>query len=67
MNNRYLLERLAGRDPNLRASDADRERVIDLLKAAFVDGVLTRDEFGVRAGHALEARCEKLACRSRLS
>ena len=38
------------------ASDADRERAIDLLKAAFVDGVLTRDELAVRTGHALKAR-----------
>ena len=38
------------------ASDADRERVIDLLKAAFVQGVLTRDDFDARAGAALTAR-----------
>jgi hypothetical protein len=30
--------------------------VIDLLKAAFVQGLLTKDEFDVRAGHALTAR-----------
>ena len=38
------------------ASDADRERAIDLLKTAFVDGVLTRDELAVRTGHTLKAR-----------
>jgi hypothetical protein len=32
----------------LRASDADREQVIDALKAAFVQGRLTRDELGTR-------------------
>ena len=37
----------------LRASDADREQVIDTLKAAFVQGWLTRDQLGVRAGQAL--------------
>jgi len=40
----------------LRASDADRERVIDALKAAFVQGRLTRDELGRRAGQALASR-----------
>jgi hypothetical protein len=39
-----------------RASDADRERVIGVLKAAFVRGLLTKDEFDTRAGHALTAR-----------
>ena len=38
------------------ASDADRERVIDVLKTAFVQGVLTKDELAVRTGHALKAR-----------
>ena len=36
----------------LRASDADRERVVDTLKAAFVQGRLTRDELGMRTGLA---------------
>jgi Domain of unknown function (DUF1707) len=40
----------------LRASDADRERVIDTLKAAFVQGRLTRDELGRRTGQALASR-----------
>jgi Domain of unknown function (DUF1707) len=40
----------------IRASDADREQVIDTLKAAFVQGWLTRDQLGVRAGQALVSR-----------
>ena len=40
----------------LRASRADRERVIDLLKAAFVQGRLARDEFDARVGQALASR-----------
>lgn len=40
----------------LRASDADREQVIDALKAAFVQGLLTKDELGMRAGQALTSR-----------
>jgi Domain of unknown function (DUF1707) len=40
----------------LRAARADRERVIDLLKAAFVQGRLSRDEFDERVGQALVSR-----------
>ena len=40
----------------LRASRADRERVIDLLKAAFGQGRLDRNEFDVRIGQALASR-----------
>jgi hypothetical protein len=40
----------------LRASRADREQVIDLLKAAFVQDRLTRDEFDARVGQALASR-----------
>jgi Domain of unknown function (DUF1707) len=40
----------------LRASDADREQVIDTLKTAFVQGWLTRDQLGARAGQVLVSR-----------
>ena len=40
----------------LRASDADREQVIDTLKAAYVYGLLARDELDVRTGRALASR-----------
>ncbi len=40
----------------LRASHADREQVIDTLKAAFVQGRLAKDEFGARVGQALASR-----------
>jgi len=40
----------------LRTRHADRERVIQALKNAFVSGRLNRDEFDVRAGGALTAR-----------
>ena len=40
----------------LWASRADRERVIDLLKAAFVQDRLDRDEFDTRIGQALASR-----------
>ena len=45
----------AGGD-QIRAADADRERVIETLKDAFVHGRLTRDELGTRAGRALSAQ-----------
>lgn len=40
----------------LRASDADRERAIETLKDAFVQGMLAKDEFDIRAGQALTSR-----------
>jgi hypothetical protein len=39
-----------------RASDADREQAIDVLKAAFVQGRLTKDEFDARVGATLASR-----------
>ncbi len=45
----------AGRG-RLRASHAEREQAIEVLKAAFVQGRLTKDEFDARAGQALTAR-----------
>lgn len=51
----------AGRG-HLRASNADREQVISLLKPAFVQGRLTKDEFDLRVGQALASRtCAELA------
>ena len=38
------------------ASHTDREQVVDTLKAAFVEGRLTKDELDVRAGQAFAAR-----------
>jgi len=45
----------AGRG-RLRASHADREQVLDLLKAAFVQGRLTRDELDERLARVLASR-----------
>jgi hypothetical protein len=41
---------------DFRASDAEREQVIGMLKAAFVQGALTGNELDVRAGQAFTAR-----------
>jgi hypothetical protein len=40
----------------LRASDADRERVIGTLKAAYVYGLVTKEEFDARVGQTFAAR-----------
>jgi hypothetical protein len=40
----------------LRASHADREQVVDTLKAAFVQGMLDKDEFDLRVGQAFASR-----------
>jgi uncharacterized protein (UPF0261 family) len=40
----------AGGRGRLRASHADRERVISVLKAAFVQGRLAKDELDARGG-----------------
>ena len=44
------------RGARLRASHADRERVVDALKAAFVQGRLAKDEFDSRVAQTLAAR-----------
>jgi uncharacterized protein DUF1707 len=50
-------QRAAAQHPGqLRASHADREQAIEQLKAAFVDGRLTKDEFDLRAGQTLASR-----------
>ena len=40
----------------IRASDADRDRVLDTLGTAFVEGRLTEEEFHARAAWALTSR-----------
>ena len=40
----------------LRASNADREHVIEVLKAAFVQGRLAKEDFDVRVGQVLASR-----------
>jgi Domain of unknown function (DUF1707) len=46
----------AERRGHLRASHADREQVIDALKAAFVQGMLTKEELDARAGQTFASR-----------
>lgn len=46
----------AGGQGRLRASHADRELVIEVLKTAFVQGRLDGDEFDLRVGRALASQ-----------
>ena len=46
----------AARCGHLRACNADREQVIGVLKAAFVQGMLAKDEFDLRVGRAFASR-----------
>jgi hypothetical protein len=46
----------AGGRGRLRAAHADREQAIEVLKAAFVQGRLTKEDFDVRVGQVLASR-----------
>jgi uncharacterized membrane protein len=46
----------AGGNAYLRASTADRDRAVDVLKAGYAEGRLTKDEYDSRAGQAFSAR-----------
>src|SRR5215469_8517499 len=46
----------AGSHGHLRASDSDRAQVIDNLKVAYVDGLVTKDEFDARVSQAFASR-----------
>jgi Domain of unknown function (DUF1707) len=46
----------AGGRGDMRASDVERELTIDVLKAAFMQGRLTKDELAERVGRALASR-----------
>src|SRR5260370_17815818 len=45
-----------GGDGRMRASTADRERAVDVLKAGFAEGRLTKDEYDARVSQAYAAR-----------
>jgi Domain of unknown function (DUF1707)/Domain of unknown function (DUF4190) len=54
--NRPAQVKLADGYGNVRASAADRERAIDVLKAAFAEGRLTREEHDARVESAYRSR-----------
>jgi hypothetical protein len=49
-------EAFAAARGHLRAAHADREQVVTVLKSAYVQGRLTKDELDTRAGQAFAAR-----------
>src|ERR1700722_15185919 len=46
----------AGARRQLRTSRADREQAVDVLKAAFLQGRLSKDEFDLRVGQVFASR-----------
>jgi Domain of unknown function (DUF1707) len=56
MNNQYFMARMTGRDLNLRAGDADRERVAERLRTSHAEGRLDMAEFQQRLESCYEAK-----------
>jgi hypothetical protein len=56
MSNQYLLNRLAGRDPNVRAGDEDRERIAERLRTGHAEGRLELGEFQERLERCYQAK-----------
>ena len=56
MTNQYFWDRIAGRDPNLRAADADRERIAERLRKSHAEGRLDMTEFQQRLERCYESK-----------
>jgi hypothetical protein len=56
MTNQYFLARIAGHDPNLRAADADRERIAERLRESHAEGRLDMAEFQERLERCYESK-----------
>lgn len=56
MTNQYFLDRIAGRNPNLRAADADREHTAERLRESHAEGRLDMDEFQQRLERCYQAK-----------
>lgn len=56
MTNQYFWPRIAGRDLNLRAADADRERIAERLRKSHAEGRLDMDEFQERLERCYAAK-----------
>jgi DUF1707 SHOCT-like domain len=53
---RHVWDRIAGQDPNLRAADADRERIAERLRTGHAEGRIDLSEFGERLERCYEAK-----------
>jgi len=56
MTNQYFFARIAGRDLNLRAGDADRDRVAERLRTGHAEGRLDTAELQQRLERCYEAK-----------
>lgn len=56
MRNQYLWNRIAGPDANLRAADADRERIAERLRISHTEGRIDLTEFQQRLERCYEAK-----------
>jgi hypothetical protein len=56
MTNQYFLDLIGGHDPNIRAADADRERIAERLRQCHAEGRLDMDEFQQRLERCYEAK-----------
>jgi hypothetical protein len=56
MSNPYLWPRIAAPGPDLRASDAERERTAERLRTSHAEGRLDMAEFQQRVERSLEAK-----------
>ena len=56
MTSQYFFDRAAGRNPDLRAADADRERISERLRQSHAEGRLDLDEFQQRLERCYEAK-----------
>lgn len=56
MTNQYFLARLTGRDPDIRASDADREEAAERLRKGHAEGRLDLAEFQERLERCYESK-----------
>jgi len=56
MTNQYFLDRIAGRNPDLRAGDEDREQIAERLRTSHAEGRLDLAEFQQRLERCYEAK-----------
>jgi len=56
MSNQYFLARVVGRDAQIRAADADRERTAERLRSSHAEGRLDMDEFQQRLERCYAAK-----------
>lgn len=56
MTNHYLFDRIAGREPNLRAADSDREKIAEHLRISHAEGRLDLTEFQQRLERCMQAK-----------